>query len=53
VIVLGPKPEVEVEPKLSGYIVLEGRYNAIDVLRQIRAEIGAILNAPEIVAAVS
>jgi hypothetical protein len=48
VVVTGPDPEVEMEPKLSGYIALEGWTNAIDVLKQMRAEIGAILNAPQI-----
>jgi hypothetical protein len=41
------------EPKLTAYIALEGWTNAIDGLKQMRAEVGAILNAPEIVAAVS
>jgi hypothetical protein len=53
VIVTGPHPEVDVEPEFTGYIRLEGRFNAIDVLKQMRAEIGVILDAPQIVAAVS
>jgi hypothetical protein len=53
VVVTGPNPEVEMEPKLTAYIALEGWTNAIDGLKQMRAEVGAILNAPEIVAAVS
>lgn len=53
VVVTGPNAEVEVEPKLTVYIALEGWTNAFDVLKQMRGEIGAILSAPEIATAVA
>ena len=53
VVVTGLNPEVEVKPELSAFIAIEGRLNALDVLDQMRAEIDAILNAPQITGAVS
>ncbi|HZO97144.1 MAG TPA: hypothetical protein VFB42_07220 [Gaiellaceae bacterium] len=53
IVITGLNPTVEVKPGLTVYVSLEDWSNALDVLSETRAEVAEILNAPEIIAAVS